>query len=240
MPPHAQPRIAIVGLDPLSALGLTALIERLMPGAEVLRYATSAALMTAEAAAQTQREAAATQHKAVQTPHEAGAAQSKAEGDAADGGFRHYFVAANALLSQAAYFLQRARRVIVLTQGDERGNLPTTFHTLSVQQSEEALIAALCALQHHGHAAASPQGRAEIARAARAPEQRNPLTAREREVLCAVVRGRINKEIASDLCIAPATVITHRKNLCAKLGTRSVAALTIYAISHGYVAADEV
>ena len=32
-----------------------------------------------------------------------------------------------------------------------------------------------------------------------------------------------------------ATVITHRKNIMEKLGMKSVSALTIYAVMHGYV-----
>ena len=37
------------------------------------------------------------------------------------------------------------------------------------------------------------------------------------------------------LNIALATVITHRKNIMEKLGFKSVSALTIYAVMHGYV-----
>ena len=45
----------------------------------------------------------------------------------------------------------------------------------------------------------------------------------------------INKEIAEKLNIGLATVITHRKNIMEKLGMKSVSALTIYAVMHGYV-----
>ena len=37
------------------------------------------------------------------------------------------------------------------------------------------------------------------------------------------------------LCIGLTTVITHRKNIQEKLGLKSVSALTIYAVMHGYV-----
>ena len=47
--------------------------------------------------------------------------------------------------------------------------------------------------------------------------------------------GNINKVIADRLGISLATVITHRKNLTMKLGTRSVATLTLYAVTHGIV-----
>jgi len=45
----------------------------------------------------------------------------------------------------------------------------------------------------------------------------------------------INKEIAGRLNISITTVITHRKNIMEKLGMKSVSALTIYAVMHGYV-----
>jgi DNA-binding NarL/FixJ family response regulator len=50
-----------------------------------------------------------------------------------------------------------------------------------------------------------------------------------------IVQGYINKEIAEKLNIGLATVITHRKNIMDKLGFKSVSALTIYAVTHGYV-----
>jgi DNA-binding NarL/FixJ family response regulator len=50
-----------------------------------------------------------------------------------------------------------------------------------------------------------------------------------------IVQGYLNKEIADQLNIGLSTVITHRKNLMDKLGLKSVSALTIYAVMHGYV-----
>lgn len=61
------------------------------------------------------------------------------------------------------------------------------------------------------------------------------LSNREIEVLSLIVQGYINKEIAAQLNISLTTVITHRKNIMDKLGMRSVSALTIYAVMHGYV-----
>lgn len=65
--------------------------------------------------------------------------------------------------------------------------------------------------------------------------QQKILTDREIEVMSLIVQGLINKEIADKLNIGIATVITHRKNIMDKLGMRSVSALTIYAVMHGYV-----
>lgn len=64
---------------------------------------------------------------------------------------------------------------------------------------------------------------------------KNALTDRETEVLSLIAQGKINKEIADQLCIGLTTVITHRKNIQEKLGLKSVSALTIYAVTHGYV-----
>ena len=64
---------------------------------------------------------------------------------------------------------------------------------------------------------------------------RKILSDREIEVMSLIVQGYINKEIAEKLNIGLATVITHRKNIMDKLGMKSVSALTIYAVMHGYV-----
>lgn len=61
------------------------------------------------------------------------------------------------------------------------------------------------------------------------------LTDREQEVMSLIVQGFINKEIADKLNIGLTTVITHRRNIMDKLGMKSVSALTIYAVMHGYV-----
>ena len=50
-----------------------------------------------------------------------------------------------------------------------------------------------------------------------------------------IVEGHINKEIADILNISMPTVISHRKNITDKLGMKSISALTIYAVMHGYV-----
>ena len=51
------------------------------------------------------------------------------------------------------------------------------------------------------------------------------LTAREREVLHELARGRVNKQIAFDLGISEATVKLHRGNLMRKMEANSVGAL---------------
>jgi DNA-binding NarL/FixJ family response regulator len=61
------------------------------------------------------------------------------------------------------------------------------------------------------------------------------LTGREREVLRLVAEGLSTKEIATRLKIGTRTVETHRAHVMQKLGLRSVARLTQFAIREGLV-----
>jgi RNA polymerase sigma factor (sigma-70 family) len=61
------------------------------------------------------------------------------------------------------------------------------------------------------------------------------LTARERQVLVGVARGRTNKEIAQELGISHRTVESHRESLMRKLEVYTVAGLTKIALAEGLV-----
>jgi DNA-binding NarL/FixJ family response regulator len=65
------------------------------------------------------------------------------------------------------------------------------------------------------------------------------LSQREKEVVVEVIRGLTNKQIADKLCLSTHTIITHRRNIAAKLGIHSSAGLTIYAIVNKLVDLDE-
>jgi DNA-binding NarL/FixJ family response regulator len=65
------------------------------------------------------------------------------------------------------------------------------------------------------------------------------LTQREREVLQLVAEGRTIRGIANILDIAGRTVVFHKSNLMDKLGLRTTAELTRYAIQSGLMAAPE-
>ena len=56
------------------------------------------------------------------------------------------------------------------------------------------------------------------------------LSQRETEILVLVAKGYMSKEIADMLNISMNTVNTHRKNITAKTGIKSIAGLTVYAM----------
>ena len=64
------------------------------------------------------------------------------------------------------------------------------------------------------------------------------LTERERQVLTLVAGGRSNREIAVMLGLSANTVAVHRANVMKTLAVRKTAALVLFAVKHGLVAAD--
>jgi PAS domain S-box-containing protein len=58
------------------------------------------------------------------------------------------------------------------------------------------------------------------------------LSARQREILDLVTQGMTSTEIAQQLQISPATVVTHRRDLMRKLNVRSVAQLARHALEN--------
>lgn len=155
--------------------------------------------------------------------------------------YAHYFVAAGIFFEHTAFFLERKHKTIVLTSSDHQPQL-AAMHTLNVCQDEPHLAKSILQMHHHGH----PQGATQRPGYPTTPPDTQPepneheLSAREIEVLTLIARGRINKEIADKLHISLTTVISHRKNITEKLGIKSVAGLTIYAVMHGYVEADSI
>ena len=98
------------------------------------------------------------------------------------------------------------------------------------------LVAAIDAVMK-GRAYFSPPIQKELGEILRSDRTRrrllDQLTEREREVLRRVAEGLATKEIAARLAISTRTVETHRAHLMRKLGLRSIARLTQFAIREG-------
>ena len=148
----------------------------------------------------------------------------------------HYFVSAEIVVSQRPFFLERRRKTIVLTSQQAEASQLADFHCLLINQPEQQLLHALLQLEQHAHGG----GRNLPPAMTEPPTGQQPLTRREAEVMALIVQGYINKEVADRLHIGLSTVITHRKNIMLKLGLKSVSALTIYAVTHGYVDINKV
>ena len=65
------------------------------------------------------------------------------------------------------------------------------------------------------------------------------LSKRETDVLVAVAKGMMNKEIADQMNISIHTVISHRKNITRKTGIKSVSGLTVYALLNNLIDENE-
>ena len=141
----------------------------------------------------------------------------------------HYFVAMNVVLENKAFFLENRKKTIVLTLSRDINSQLSEFHSLCINVPEPELVCSILAMEQHAHG--QGQNLPPMPKAL----QQKILSDREIEVMSLIVQGYINKEIADKLNIGLSTVITHRKNIMDKLGMKSVSALTIYAVMHGYV-----
>ena len=72
-------------------------------------------------------------------------------------------------------------------------------------------------------------------RQAESSSEGGELSAREKEILVCVAKGMLNKALADKLCLSIYTVITHRKNITRKIGIKTVAGLTVYALLNGLI-----
>lgn len=132
--------------------------------------------------------------------------------------FDAYFVSPDVCLGCIDFFLPRKAKVVVLC-GDLAGN--AMFMSLDAGVPEGDLVDAVDGCM-------ARIGKNEL-------QAREELTPRETDVLRCVARGCMNKEIADELCISVNTVLTHRKNIAAKLGIKTVSGLSLYAMMNGLV-----
>jgi DNA-binding NarL/FixJ family response regulator len=86
-----------------------------------------------------------------------------------------------------------------------------------------------------GQVQLSPQAAARLMRDVVAPEQAEPLSEREVQVLRLLAHGSANKQIARDLGIAEKTVKTHVSSILGKLGVQSRTQAALFAGRVGLV-----
>lgn len=144
--------------------------------------------------------------------------------------FVHFFVRDSVLFAHIGEFDMLKDRTFVLTAGSGGPFREAGFRVLDTTAGEPAFVKTLLRYHAEGHPGGHrrPESGAEL------------LSEREKEILALMVRGLINKEIADRLDIAVTTVIFHRNKLCAKLGTRSLGRLTLYAVLTGLVDIDSI
>lgn len=146
--------------------------------------------------------------------------------------YYHYFIAANVIDNNFHFFENKKRKTIILYSSPKAKSLFNGYHTLYTGYPEKELIKSILSLEQTAHAEGKNLPKIEI--------QDKQLSPREIEVITLIVKGYINKEIADRLNIGLTTVITHRRNIMNKLNLKSISALTIYAVTHGYVSINEI
>jgi DNA-binding CsgD family transcriptional regulator len=142
----------------------------------------------------------------------------------------HFFVSSKIIFNHTAFFSRRQQSTIILTSSNsEKAALANSpYRHIDITAEEGEIVKALLEIHGRGH---------ENQQHSKAPikTKEDLLSEREQEVLKLVAQGYLNKEIAQMLNISITTVITHRKNITEKLGLKSIASLTIYAVVNGLV-----
>ena len=121
-----------------------------------------------------------------------------------------------------------ARHPTLLLTSAQIPDTSTRCHTATVSIYEPAE-----ALREKIRQLLQPSDREETSRG-------NDLSPREKEVILGIVKGLANKEIAAEMNVSVNTIMTHRRNIAAKLQIHSPAGLTIFAIATGMIKIDDV
>ena len=95
----------------------------------------------------------------------------------------------------------------------------------------DALVRAIRAV-HDGHLLLAPGAAESLLNAAGGNRGLDALTAREREVLAELARGRSNREIARALHVSEKTVKAHVSSVLAKLGVQDRTQAALFAVRH--------
>ena len=148
--------------------------------------------------------------------------------------FVHFFVSSDIIFTCADEFETLKDQTTVISSGPNRLYEEAGFNILDTSLPELELVQGLSRLQATGK-----YGQAQPVQAdTKSPVDK--LSAREKEVLRLMIKGHINKEIASILEISLPTAIFHRNNICLKLKTRSIGKMTVYAVMAGMIDINEI
>lgn len=143
--------------------------------------------------------------------------------------FDYYFTRPDTFVLNADFFFPRRGKTNILIDAAEGASAFSSTNWLTVQATQETLLEQLQAFFTGDNGGGIFAG-----------ENSKELSARETDVLQLIVRGITNREIADKLNISLNTVLTHRKNITAKLGIKTVSGLTFYAIMNGLVSGDDI
>ncbi len=124
-----------------------------------------------------------------------------------------YVTQPDVMVSQLGFFMPRKDKTVLLADSE----VVKGWHTIDPQQDVDAQIGAFDKLLNSHQ------------------DEGGSLSQREIDVLRLVAQGHINKEISNELNISVNTVLTHRKNISAKLGIKSVSGLCVYALMNGII-----
>jgi len=114
------------------------------------------------------------------------------------------------------------------SQGVRPGSPSHDVHTsIHLLEEKESIIQKIRSLLDHGDSGDSESLSME-------------LSPRETTIVRLVSMGLTNRQIAEKLFLSAHTVMTHRKNISAKLGIKSVSGLTVYAIVNNIITIEEV
>ncbi|MDR1981301.1 MAG: helix-turn-helix transcriptional regulator [Tannerellaceae bacterium] len=138
--------------------------------------------------------------------------------------YDYYFIQSETFILNIDFFLPRRAKTVTLTHNAEAAPQLSGVHLLDVKSSQEGIIERLRHIfSVKGH---------------HTDERSKDLSAREIDVLQLIAAGCTNKDIADRLNISLNTVLTHRKNITAKLGIKTVSGLTFYAIMNGFTSVN--
>lgn len=140
--------------------------------------------------------------------------------------FDYYFTGADTFVLYADFFLPRRGKTIVLLHEQEENGAFSGMNHIHTKAPQETILEQLQQLFASDNTGIG--------------ETNKDLSAREIDVLQLIVKGITNKEIADKLNISLNTVLTHRKNITAKLGIKTVSGLTFYAIMNGIISGDDI